>query len=149
MADAGEEGGSMIGPCVKQTVTATIVTPDGRRFVGTNFVRNAQPTCPRAGMPTGVGYELCRSVCDQPAHAEVNAIAEAAEHAQGATLYLEGHTYACEPCKAAAEAAGIAEIVIGSPPRSMKLPRTREERIGVLLILIAFAVGFWAEWGVR
>jgi deoxycytidylate deaminase len=106
----------MTGPCAKQTVRATIVTPEGRRFAGTNHVANPQETCPRADMPTGVGYELCKSVCQQGSHAEVNAIAEAGEHAQGATLYLEGHTYACEPCKAAAAEAGIIEIVIGGPP---------------------------------
>lgn len=105
----------MIGPCVKQTVTATIVTPAGERFVGTNYCRNAQPTCPRAGMPTGHGYEFCRSICDQPAHAEVNAIGAAGEKARGAVLYIEGHTYACEPCKLAAASAGIVEIVIGAP----------------------------------
>lgn len=43
----------MIGPCVKQRVTATIVTAAGLRFAGTNYCRNAQVTCPRAGMPTG------------------------------------------------------------------------------------------------
>lgn len=107
----------MIGPCAKQTVRATIVTPDGRhRFTATNYVNNAQPTCPRGDMPTGVGYELCRTVCDQQGHAEINALAIAKHHAAGATLYLQGHTYACEPCKAAAKAAGIVEIVIGAPP---------------------------------
>lgn len=108
----------MIGPCTKQTVTATIVTPEGERFVGTNYVRNAQPVCPRADMPTGVGYELCRTVCDQSGHAEPNAILEAGEKARGATLYIEGHTYACEPCKAACAAAGIVDIIIGSPPNA-------------------------------
>lgn len=103
------------GPCAKQTVTATIVTPDGRRFVGTNHCNNAQMTCPRAGMPTGVGYELCKSICQQEAHAEVNALRAAGEHARGGTLYLTGHTYACEPCKAAASERECA-IVIGAPP---------------------------------
>ena len=102
--------------CAKQTVTATVIAPDGHRFVGTNFALNPQPTCPRAEMPTGVGYELCRSICQQDAHAEVNAIAAAGEAAAGAILYLEGHTYACEPCKAAAREAGVAEIIIGGPP---------------------------------
>lgn len=106
----------MIGPCIKQTVTATIIAPDGKRFVGTNYVRNMQLVCPRADMPTGVGYELCRDVCDQSAHAEVNAIAAAQGRAYGATLYLEGHTYACEPCLAACRKAGIVAVVVGSPP---------------------------------
>lgn len=105
----------MIGPCLKQTVRATIITPDGEWFIGTNHVENPQPSCPRADLPTGVGYELCRDICRQPAHAEVNALFEAGYRARGATLYLEGHTYACEPCKAACAAAGITEIVIGEP----------------------------------
>jgi len=67
-------------------------------------------------MPSGVGYELCRDICQQPAHAEVNALASAGDHALGGTLYLEGHTYACDPCKEAAAKAGIVAIVIGAPP---------------------------------
>jgi deoxycytidylate deaminase len=106
----------LIGPCTKRTVVATIIALDGRRFVGTNYVRNAQPVCPRADMATGVGYELCRDVCDQSGHAEPNAIAAAGDAARGGTLYLEGHTYACEPCKAACATAGIVEIIIGNPP---------------------------------
>lgn len=102
----------MSGPCAKQTVTATIVATDGSRFVGTNYCEAPQAVCPRADMPSGVGYELCTSVCRQPAHAEVNAIAAAGEKARGATLYLHGHTYACGPCTKACNDAGIAEIII-------------------------------------
>jgi hypothetical protein len=101
--------------CAKLTIRATIITPNGERFVGTNWVRNPQPTCPRAGMPTGVGYELCKSICDQPAHAEVNACLAAGEKARGGVLYLEGHYYACEPCKRCCEEHGVT-IVIGAPP---------------------------------
>lgn len=108
----------MKGPCVKQTVTATIIATDGRRFTATNHCDNAQSICPRAGMATGEGYELCRSVCEQPAHAEVNAIWLARRATRGATLYLQGHTYACEPCKKACADAGIASIVIGAPPEA-------------------------------
>lgn len=106
----------MTGPCAKQTVTATLIAAGGRRFVGTNYTNNPQATCPRAGMPTGQGYELCKSICDQPAHAEVNAVREAGEAARGATIYLEGHSYACDPCAATARDAGVLEIVIGAPP---------------------------------
>lgn len=105
------------GPCVKQTVTATIVTVDGARFVGTNHCLAPQATCARAGLATGVGYHLCREICQQPAHAEVNAAIAAAGHdIRGATLYLEGHTYACEPCKETARSYGVYQIVIGAPP---------------------------------
>lgn len=110
------KGGRTYGDCAKQVVKATIVTVDGERFVGFNKVRNAQRECPRGDMPSGTGYELCRDVCDQTGHAEVNAMRSAAEKADGAVLYLEGHTYACAACQAAANAAGILQIVIGAPP---------------------------------
>lgn len=52
--------------------------------------------CKREGYPTGVGYDLCDG-CNYPNHAEYKAV----QRAQGGTLYLIGHTYACEPCKKA------------------------------------------------
>lgn len=106
----------MTGPCAKQTVKATVITIDGAVFIGTNHCNRPQSVCPRADMASGVGYELCKSVCDQPAHAEVNALALAGEKAQGATLYLEGHTYACDNCQACANHTGITQIIIGAPP---------------------------------
>ena len=111
------------GPCVKQTVTATIVARDGSRFVATNYCLTPQTVCARAGMKTGEGYELCKSVCSQPAHAEVNAIRLASSYDDarfifGSMLYLEGHSYACDKCTRTAMAAGIAEIVIGAPKGS-------------------------------
>lgn len=105
----------MSGPCVKQRVRATIIATDGAMFAGENDCENPQTRCPRAGMPTGVGYALCQSVCRQTGHAEINALNAAGDAALGATLYLEGHTYACDPCRAACAEAGIADIVIGSP----------------------------------
>lgn len=70
-------------------------------------------------MPTGIGYELCKSVCQQPTHSEVNAINLAGDAARGAVLHIEGHTYACEACKSVAEQAGIALIVIGGIEQQM------------------------------
>lgn len=105
------------GPCVKQTVRATIVAVDGERYVATNYTLNPQTECPRAGMQTGQGYELCRSVCQQPGHAEVNALRIAGDHARGGSLYIEGHTYACDSCLKAAQDAGIVAVHIGPPPR--------------------------------
>lgn len=93
--------------CAKQLVRATIITPDGRQFVGTNACANPQALCPRAGMPTGVGYELCQNVCQQQGHAEVQALRAAGVHARGATLILEGHTYLCAACQVACQEAGI------------------------------------------
>jgi len=106
----------VIGPCAKQTTRATIVALDGSRYVGENDCLTPQATCPRGDMPSGVGYELCASICHQTGHAEVNAVRAAGSAAEGAILYLEGHTYACGNCKAVAAAAGIREIVVAPPP---------------------------------
>ncbi len=103
--------------CAKQPVLATIVTPSGARFTGANDCASPQPTCPRGDLPTGQGYELCISICRQTGHAEVNACRAAGRHARGGTLYLEGHSYACEPCRKVCADHGIADIVIGAPPK--------------------------------
>ena len=99
------------GRCAKQIVTATVVAPNGDRFIATNYTLNPQVRCPRADMPTGVGYHLCKEVCEQPGHAEINALKLAGDKAMGATLNISGHTYACESCKQAARDAGIKKIV--------------------------------------
>lgn len=103
------------GPCVKQVVKATVISRSGNEFVATNHCDTPQQKCPRADMPTGVGYHLCREVCNQPGHAEVNALALAARWGAdvvGGTLIVEGHTYACDSCKAFARQAGIARLVV-------------------------------------
>lgn len=104
--------------CKKQVVTATIITPDGQRFVGKNWIRNEVALCPRAqrGCATGEGYDLCESICSQLGHAEVVALGAAGQKAEGATLYLEGHTYACNACQKACADAGITQIIVSSPP---------------------------------
>ncbi len=103
------------GPCRKQTVTATIVAPDGQQFSATNWTACPQARCPREGMATGAGYELCRDVCKQPGHAEINAVKLAGDKARGGVMFIEGHTYACEPCIEAAKKAGIVEIRFEAP----------------------------------
>lgn len=103
--------------CAKQVVRATVKTAQGRYFVSSNYVEHApNGGCPRSGMRTGEGYELCREVCGQRDHAEINALRLAGAKAKGGRLFIEGHTYACEPCRQAAVEAGIIEIVIGAPP---------------------------------
>lgn len=105
----------MRGPCAKQRVIATIVTTDGAVFVGENDCANAQEICPRAGMATGEGYHLCEDICQQAGHAEIVALTKCWERAQGATLYLQGHTYICDVCKAACLAAGLSQMFICAP----------------------------------
>jgi len=106
----------MNGPCVKQRVIATIITPSGERFVGENDCANPQSVCPRSGMATGEGYHLCASVCCQTGHAEINALKAARRKAKGAAIYIQGHSYACEPCKYVCAKAGIVSLIIGKPP---------------------------------
>lgn len=106
----------MNGPCVKQRVIATIITLSGERFVGENDCANPQSVCPRAGMATGEGYHLCTAVCQQTGHAEVNALKAAGRKAFGGSIYIQGHSYACEPCKHACAKAGIVSLIIGEPP---------------------------------
>jgi hypothetical protein len=106
----------MNGPCAKQTTRCTLITQDGERFVGENWCANPQAICPRQGMQTGVGYELCNSVCQQEGHAEVVATRLAGEKAKGAHAYLEGHTYACQNCQETLFGAGAAALTIGAPP---------------------------------
>jgi len=112
---AGQDVGNHA--CQKQIVRATIRTPQGRYYIATNnTLVHAPEGCPRAGMPTGDGYDLCRDVCQQRGHAEVNVLRLAGKKAKGSTLYVEGHTYLCDECKEAAQRAGVAEIVLGPPP---------------------------------
>ncbi len=97
------------GPCAKTKVTAVLVSEDGEGFIGENDCLNPQTVCPREG---GEGYEKCASVCRQTGHAEENAIRKAGDKAKGAVIYLQGHTYACNSCKAAAQDAGVKEIIV-------------------------------------
>lgn len=98
--------------CAKQMVIATLVAKDSEVFVGENLCDNPQQVCPRAHLPTGVGYEMCIDICKQTNHAEVNAIKLAGDKAVGSVIYLKGHTYACDSCKSAAFDAGVESIVI-------------------------------------
>jgi len=122
----------MTGPCAKQRVKATLVTPSGERFVGYNDVESPQEVCPRAGMATGQGYELCLSVCRQPSHAEVAAVKLAGGRASGSVIYVEGHYYACEPCASFARKNGVDRIEFGAPPEYFPTPATSENGNDIL-----------------
>lgn len=109
----------MIGPCAKAQVRCTIISPDGRPFVGTNYCLNAQPACPRE---PGEGYEKCASICRQVGHAEQVAYDKAAAEGgvRGGIAYLEGHTYACQACQERLFGGGLyaLRVVNQKPPRS-------------------------------
>lgn len=98
-------------PCAKQTTVAVIINGDNY-WTGSNYCDYPQSICPRKDMATGVGYELCKTICKQHSHAEVDACIKAGNKANGGTLYLGGHYYACDNCKKVAEEHGIKQIVI-------------------------------------
>lgn len=95
--------------CAKQTVIAVVVNHN-RFYIGSNWVNNPQTECPRKNLPSGQGYHLCKDVCNQHAHAEVDACMQAGADAQGATLYLIGHDYCCDDCLAYMKSCGIKEV---------------------------------------
>jgi len=107
----------MEGKCVKQE-TIAIIENNSQYWIGSNWCNDAQKECPRTGMKTGVGYELCKTICGQQNHAEVDACIKAGENAKGGTLYLLGHTYCCDHCKEVMSEYGIVDIVIGKLPDS-------------------------------
>lgn len=104
--------------CLKQVVTANIYK-DGKLLVSAkNDIQNYVTECPRAGMKTGQGYELCREVCGQEGHAEIQAINKAKAlgiDLTGSELRLKGHTYACHNCLLAMTEAGITKAFVEIP----------------------------------
>ena len=98
----------MKGPCAKQTTMAIIVNGD-KTWVGYNWCEKPQAVCPREvlGYSTGEGYHLCKEVCEQHAHAEVDVCEKAGQGARDGVLYLFGHFYACKDCIQVMKECGI------------------------------------------
>jgi hypothetical protein len=101
------------GPCAKTQVKATILTDSGLRFTGENSCLTAQARCPRN---PGEGYGKCKTVCNQPGHAEEIALEKAGFHARGADVYLEGIGHYCKECQEKLFAGGIRSLRMGAPP---------------------------------
>lgn len=106
--------------CNKQTTVAVIMKDKKLISIGTNYVLNKQKECPRKDMPSGQGYELCKTICSQAAHAEVCVCEMGWEYCKGATLYLIGHTYACDNCISVMKKYGIKELVICDTNETIK-----------------------------
>lgn len=104
------------GPCAKRRVQCLIYPVGMAGIYGENDCANPQAVCPRE---PGEGYEKCKTICQQAGHAEIVALRKAEEwtanagaNLVGATAYVRGHYWICEPCGAALKAAGIAKVVI-------------------------------------
>lgn len=113
-----QEATRMLGQtgCAKQPTGAVIVKNGEILGRGANAGKLVE-VCPRVleSCPTGVGYHLCKEVCEQVGHAEVSAIkdAKASGHdLRGASLYLDGHWWCCEACWGAMIEEGIAKVFL-------------------------------------
>ena len=98
--------------CLKQTTVAIIMKDKKLIAVGSNHINSKIKECPRKGMGTGVGYNLCQQICGQENHAEVDACKNAGERAKGADLYLIGHYYACYNCTYLMKIMGIKRLIL-------------------------------------
>ena len=86
--------------CLDRTIIAVIEYQD-KIYIGTNGIINVPTECPRSGCTINQGYELCRTVCHQPYHAEESAIIACGN--VGATISVYGAKAMCERCKALCE----------------------------------------------
>lgn len=97
--------------CAKKRVVAVIADAEGKILgVGENTCNEPQEVCPR--LP-GEGYHKCKTVCLQPFHAEMDAIAKAAfagHDIRGASCTILGIDRVCEDCEWTLKAAGITDI---------------------------------------
>jgi deoxycytidylate deaminase len=92
--------------CAKKKVICLLVTEDHSIFVCSNDCQNPQETCPRE---PGEGYEKCKSICQQPHHAEVDAIMKAGDKARGAMAFITHHRVCCD-CQKSLEEAGVKSV---------------------------------------
>ena len=111
--------GKKVNPALKLFLVALAVVDDLGAVivvatVYTNEIHADIEECPRKDLPTGVGYDLCKKVCKQKHHAEVDACLKAGKEAQGGTLFLIGHTYCCDACKKVMDEHGIKKAIICS-----------------------------------
>lgn len=112
-ANALPKGESMFNACrCAKQITIAIIENKGEYWIGTNWCGSPQKKCPRGDMPSGEGYDLCKSICHQTGHAEENAIKEAGKKSKGSVLYLIGHTRICDNCQKLIDQAGISKTII-------------------------------------
>jgi deoxycytidylate deaminase len=116
-----------VSRCKGRQVAAVVFKEGLVAGVGLNDAPSVPERCPREGMGTGVGYEICREVCKQKYHAEEDALFDATRRAarklmkvdlEGAEMYVAGHYYICHACRTKMGAMGIAKAFIVAPASS-------------------------------
>lgn len=99
--------------CAKQSVICCLLDEENQIIsVGSNWCKNPQEECPRKDFPTGMGYALCSVICQQNAHAEVDALNNLGENTQPKTCILVGHYYCCQGCYEALKKKGVKNFII-------------------------------------
>ncbi len=106
--------------CFRNKVGAVIVKDKEIISTGYNGAPSYQKNCLEIGycfrnknnIASGKSLELCRAV---GSHAESNAVILAAKHGHstnGATLYIVGHKFICNQCKAIIANSGIKRVLL-------------------------------------
>ena len=88
--------------CVKHP-TGAVVVKNGKIIGRGSNAGVKVEFCARWGSPTGANYEACHNICKQEGHAEITSIKDAerqGEKTDGADLYLYGHWWCCQTCRA-------------------------------------------------
>ncbi|MCG8569583.1 MAG: dCMP deaminase family protein [Spirochaetes bacterium] len=109
--------------CLRNKVGAVIVRDKDIISTGYNGAPQYQKNCTEIGycyrnrnkIKSGTQLELCRAV---GSHAESNAISLAARNGHStkdATIYIVGHRFVCNQCKAQIANANIAKVILCTP----------------------------------
>jgi len=109
--------------CYRNKVGAVIVKDKEIISTGYNGAPSYQKNCLEMGfcyrdknnILSGTSLERCRAV---GSHAESNAVVLAAKHGHStnqATLYIVGHKYICNQCKAIIANSGINKVLLKTP----------------------------------
>lgn len=97
--------------CLRTEVYAMILTEDNKEVFGSNWINNKEvEECPRKSSPSGVDYHLCREICNQEFHAEIDAIINAQKSeliTWNSKMYIVGKDYCCNNCLNAMKSSGI------------------------------------------
>jgi len=106
--------------CAKKQVKCVIQTLDGHVFEGMNDCLKPQKRCPRG---PGEDYTKCKTICDQPGHAEeiaIEAANEAGADLTGATAFLSGIDNFCKSCQRKLYKIGVRRLEFVNDKRSQR-----------------------------
>jgi hypothetical protein len=85
--------------CAKQQVYCILLNNHNNICsFGSNYCNTPQKLCPRTGSESGIGYDLCKSICNQQYHAEIDDIHNINESSNPITMILINHHYCCDNC---------------------------------------------------